>query len=205
MPHERAVYIVDDDNAVRHSLRWLLESVKLPCVAFAGAAEFFAALDAGPEAEPACAIVDVRMPGLSGLDLQERLNQRRSNIPIILVTGHGDVPMAVRAMKAGAFGFLTKPYQDQELLDLVHGAMAHEAQGREHNAYCANARDHAATLTQREVEVMNMVVEGFANKQIASALNVAEKTVETHRANIMRKMEAQSLAQLVRMSMAAAA
>lgn len=204
MPHEGTVYIIDDDSSVRQSLRFLLSSVKLHNETFASAAEFLAKLDAGLPEAGACVILDVRMPGMSGLELQEKLARRAAPMPVILVTGHGDVPMAVRAMKAGAYGFLTKPYQDQELLDLVNGALAHEATQRDAAAHRKLARERAARLTQREVEVMNLVVEGYANKQIAATLNVAEKTVESHRASIMRKMEADSLAQLVRMSIAAA-
>jgi FixJ family two-component response regulator len=205
MPHDRAVYIIDDDNAVRHSLRFLLESVKLPCVAYASADEFLAALEAGLEAPAACAIVDVRMPGISGLELQQRLILKRSAIPLILVTGHGDIPMAVNAMKSGAFGFLTKPYKDQELLDLVHAAMASESESRQRADFASRCRACVGQLTPREAEVMEFVVQGLGNKQIAATLNVAEKTVETHRANVMRKMDADSIAQLVRMSLAAAA
>lgn len=205
MPHDRAVYIIDDDNAVRRSLRFLLESVKLRCVAFPTAEEFLAALDVGLEAPAACAVVDVRMPGVSGLELQQRLILRRSAIPLILVTGHGDIPMAVRAMTAGAFGFLTKPYQEQELLDLINGAMAHESESRERTEYASRCRQNAGQLTPRESEVMALVVQGLGNKQIAATLNVAEKTVETHRASVMRKMDADSVAQLVKMSLAVAA
>ncbi len=203
MPHDGTVYIVDDDGAVRQSLRFLLASVKLRCEAFASATEFLAKLESGIPEAGACLVLDVRMPGMSGLELQERLARRGSSMPVILVTGHGDVPMAVRAMKAGAYGFLTKPYQDQELLDLINAALAHEATQRDAAEQRRLARERAARLTPREAEVMSLVVDGLANKQIATALNVAEKTVESHRASIMRKMEAGSLAQLVRMSIAA--
>lgn len=203
MPHDGTVYIVDDDSAVRQSLRFLLASVKLHCEAFPSANEFLARLESGIPEAGACLVLDVRMPGMSGLELQERLARRGTSMPVILVTGHGDVPMAVRAMKAGAYGFLTKPYQDQELLDLINAALAHEATQRDAAEQRRLARERAARLTPREAEVMALVVDGLANKQIATALNVAEKTVESHRASIMRKMEAGSLAQLVRMSIAA--
>ncbi|MFM9958848.1 MAG: response regulator transcription factor [Phycisphaerales bacterium] len=204
MPPEGTVYIVDDDSAVRQSVRFLLTSVRLQSETFASANEFLAKLEGGIPEAGACVVLDVRMPGMSGLELQEKLARRGSPMPVILVTGHGDVPMAVRAMKAGAYGFLTKPYQDQELLDLVNGALAHEASQRDAAEHRRLARERAGRLTQREVEVMALVVDGLANKQIAASLGVAEKTVESHRASIMRKMEADSLAQLVRMSIAAA-
>lgn len=205
MPHDGTAYIVDDDSAVRQSLRFLLGSVKLHCEAFASANEFLAKLESGIPEAGACVILDVRMPGMSGLELQERLARRGTSMPVILVTGHGDVPMAVRAMKAGAFGFLTKPYQEQELLDLINGAMAHESESRERTEYASRCRQNAGQLTPRESEVMALVVQGLGNKQIAATLNVAEKTVETHRANVMRKMDAESVAQLVKMSLAVAA
>ena len=205
MATDRLIAIVDDDPGVRQSLKFLLESVHMKCQTFASADDLLRWLGSPrPAGTPAtgCAIVDVRMPGMSGLELQERLAKSEPGLPMIIVTGHGDVPMAVRAMRAGAFGFLTKPYQDQELIDQVNAALMRESLTRQHAEFKAGVLRRRESLTPREAEVMTLVVDGLANKQIAAQLDVAEKTVETHRANVMRKMEAESLAHLVRMALA---
>ncbi len=190
------VYVVDDDEAVRDSLALLLESVELPCRTFASAAEFLETHD--PD-QHSCLVADIRMPGMSGLDLQEELNRRSSTIPILFITGHGDVPMAVDAMKSGALDFIQKPFRDQELLDRIHQALESDEKHREENRELSETRDRLERLTARETEVMHRVVQGQANKVIAMDLGVSQRTVEIHRARVMQKMGARSLAQLVRM------
>ncbi len=173
------VCIVDDDDAVRDSLAFLFKSVRLRSVSFNSAGALLAAL---PIAAPACAVVDVRMPGMSGLDVQRELNRRGAMIPILLITGHGDVPMAVQAMKDGAFEFLQKPFRDQELIDGINRALQKDAENRQVLERNAEVNRRIATLTPREREVMNMVVDGRANKVIAIDLGLSERTVEIHRA-----------------------
>jgi two-component system, LuxR family, response regulator FixJ len=184
------VCIVDDDDAVRDSLAFLFKSVRLRSLAFNSAGALLAAL---PIAAPACAVVDVRMPGMSGLELLEALQAKRVALPVIIMTGHGDVPMAVRAMKAGALDFLEKPFNDQALIEAVQralGACAPRPQGE--------IARHYATLTPREREVMALIVEGRANKVVGAELGMSVRTVEVHRARIMEKMGVRSLAELVR-------
>ena len=196
---EPVVFIVDDDRAARESLSWLIGSINLKVAAFASAAEFLAAY--APE-QPGCLITDVRMPGLSGLDLQAELKRRGLEIPVIVVTGHGDVPMAVRAMKAGAFDFVEKPFNDQVLIDLVQKAIERSftlAQGQAERRYVRARLDQ---LTPRERQVFDMIVAGESNKGIAQALGISEKTVEAHRAHIMDKMQARSLAELLKLAIA---
>ena len=190
------VYVVDDDEAVRDSLKLLLESVDLTCKTYASAAEFLADHDPG---QHSCLVADIRMPGMSGLDLQEELNRRSSTIPILFITGHGDVPMAVDAMKSGALDFIQKPFRDQDLLDRIHQALESDEERRESNREIAEIRSRVARLTGREDEVMQRVVQGQANKVIALDLGVSQRTVEIHRARVMQKMGARSLAELVRM------
>ena len=194
------VYIVDDDDAMRDSLRWLLESSGYRVAAFSTAERFLGAYKPGVAA---CVVLDVRMPGASGLELQQELNRRGETLPIIFITGHGDVPMAVNALKSGAFYFLEKPFKDEQLLAVIDQAAAAGTpefrQGAEHR--CAAAR--LATLTQREREVMDLVVQGLKNKQIADELNISVKTVEAHRARAMEKMDVGSVAELVRATMSA--
>jgi len=190
------VYIVDDDEAVRDSLKILLESVDLPCQTFASASDFLEKHD--PE-QHSCLVADIRMPGMSGLDLQEELNGRSSTIPILFITGHGDVPMAVDAMKSGALDFIQKPFRDQDLLDRIHQALESDEERREDNRELSETRNRIARLTARETEVMHRVVQGQANKVIALDLGVSQRTVEIHRARVMQKMGARSLAELVRM------
>ena len=195
------VYIVDDDHAVRDSLSFLMKSVGLRSSAHSSADEFMKAFD--PE-QPGCIVLDIRMPGISGLDLQEALNEQKSITPIIFITGHGDVPMAVEAMQGGAVDFLQKPFRDQELLDRIQSAMyADQALRRELEGRNALLKRYE-TLTPREKEILNHVVAGKANKVIAFDLGVSQRTVEIHRARVMEKMAARSLAHLVRMHIAMA-
>jgi two-component system, LuxR family, response regulator FixJ len=188
------VYLVDDDEAVRDSLGLLFGSVGLDCRIHASALEFLAAYD--PKRH-SCLVTDIRMPGLSGLELQQRLNEQRAEVPVIFITGHGDVPMAVNAMKSGATDFIQKPFRDQDLIDLIHKALAQDRERRERGQDEDVIRDRLALLTPRETEVMKRVVRGQANKVIALDLGVSQRTVELHRARVMRKLKARSLAELV--------
>ena len=194
--HPVTVYIVDDDEAVRSALRFLIRSVGLQAQVFASAPEFLAAYD---PRHPGCLLLDVRMPGMSGLELQQELNQRGAPIPVVFITGHGDVPMVVEAMQQGAFDFLQKPFRDQDLLDRVHRALARDADSRARLAGRAGILARLATLTPRETEVMRLVTRGKANKVVGAELGVSQRTVEIHRAHVMQKMRASSLAELVRM------
>ena len=191
------VYIVDDEPGVRNSLSSLVRSVGLEVRTFAGGAEFLASTR---EDAPECLVVDVRMPGISGLDLQNQLSQSSSPIPIIFITGHGDISMAVRVMKSGALDFLTKPFHDQDLLGAIYRAIRHNCAARQQQAEAAALRARSASLTPREAEVMEGVVEGLLNKQIAFQLGTSEKTVKVHRSRVMHKMRARSLPDLVRMA-----
>jgi two-component system response regulator FixJ len=190
------VYIVDDDEAVRGSLRMLMRSVGLQAQALGSAREF---LDTYDRRQSGCLVLDVRMPQMSGLELQQQLNQRGATIPVIFISGHGDVPMAVEAMQHGAFDFLQKPFRDQELLDRVQRALALDAQSRATSAADAQIRDRLKSLTPREQQVMRLVTLGKANKVVGAELGVSQRTVEIHRAHVMEKMQARSLAELVRM------
>ena len=192
------VFVVDDDAAVRDALRFLLRSVGLAVDAFASAIEF---LDAYRDDQPGCLVLDIRMPGMTGLELQEKLIERRSILPIIFITGHGDVPMAVEAMQAGAHGFIQKPFREQDLLDSINEALQKDAANRVALGELAAIRVRLASLTPREREVMDLVVHGKANKVIAGDLDLSQRTVEIHRARVMEKMEASSLAHLVRMAL----
>ncbi|TCO80849.1 LuxR family two component transcriptional regulator [Plasticicumulans lactativorans] len=193
------VHVVDDDPALRDSLKWLLESVGLTAHVHANAQEFLAGWqDPGV---PACLLLDVRMPGMGGLQAQSRLPSFGVAIPVIIITGHGDVPMAVSAMKAGAVDFIEKPFNDQLLLDCVHNALARDRARREALDHAHVLAERYASLTPREREVMALVVRGEPNKDIAEALAVSRKTVEVHRAKVMDKMQAESLSDLIRMAM----
>lgn len=197
-PPTPVVFIVDDDDAVRTALRLLMRSAGLQARGFASADEFLAGYDTQ---QPGCLVLDVRMPGMSGLELQQELNKRGATIPVIFITGHGDVPMAVEAMQHGAADFLQKPFGDQDLLDRVRKALASDAAARASMAVLAVTRQRLASLTPREVEVMRLVTRGKANKVIGAELGVSQRTVEIHRAHVMEKMQARSLAELVRMVM----
>jgi len=197
---EPVVYVVDDDEAMRSSLKWLIESVGLRVETFGSADEFLSCYYPG---RAGCLLLDVRMPGMSGLDLQEYLTNRHIQLPVIIITGHGDVPLAVRAMKSGARDFIEKPFNDEALLDAIRHALALAAEQRSVQARQAEIATRLALLTPREHEVMEMVADGRSNKEIANTLGVSAKTVEAHRARVMEKMEARSLAELVRMVLAA--
>ena len=190
------VHIVDDDDAVRSALRLLIRSVGLQAQAHASAQEFLGSYDTRTHG---CLVLDVRMPDMSGLQLQQELNRRGATIPVVFITGHGDVQMAVAAMQQGAFDFLQKPFRDQELLERVQRALARDAQSRAGMAAHAQIRARLETLTPRETEVMQLVTRGMANKVIGAELGVSQRTVEIHRAHVMEKMRANSLAELVRM------
>jgi FixJ family two-component response regulator len=194
MEAEPMVFIVDDDASVRKSLERLVRSVGLRGETFASAPEF---LKREPTDGPSCLVLDVRMPGVSGLALQETLAAAGHHIPIIFITGHGDITMSVRAMKAGAVDFLAKPFNDQDLLDAIQEAITRDVQARKERAAIQDIQRRLALLTAREHDVMALVVAGLLNKQIAAALGTSEKTVKVHRARVMQKMQASSVAQLV--------
>jgi FixJ family two-component response regulator len=198
--NSRLVYVVDDDEALRDSLRWLLESSGYRTAAYATAERFLTAYKPGLAS---CLVLDVRMPGVTGLQLQQELNRRGETLPIIFITGHGDVPMAVNAVKSGAFHFLEKPFKDAQLLALIDEAAAlGTATMPEHvPGRCAAAR--LSTLTQREREVMDLVIHGLKNRQIADQLGISVKTVEAHRARAMGKMDVGSVAELVQATLSA--
>ncbi|UCH78920.1 MAG: response regulator transcription factor [Candidatus Coatesbacteria bacterium] len=194
---KNTVFVVDDDPSVRGGLNRLFKSVGLAVETFASAAEF---LERGRGEGPACLVLDVRMPELSGLDLQAELARADVAIPIVFITGHGSVPMSVRAMKAGAADFLEKPVDEQELLDAVNRALARDRRARREQAELADLRRRLASLTSREREVLSYVAAGRLNKQIAAELGTSEKTVKVHRARVMEKMEVASVAELARLA-----
>jgi len=196
-PTERqpTVFIVDDDPSVRDSLQFLLESVGLKVKTFASAQDFLDGAD--PEA-PGCLLLDVRMPGMSGLDLQEQLGKAGIFLPIVFITGHGTVPMSVRAMKAGAVDFLQKPFEQQDLLNAIHQAIEQDRQARLKRDELREIHKRINFLTPREYEVFTLLVSGMLNKQVASRLGTTERTIKAHRSRIMEKMQAESLADLVR-------
>jgi two-component system, LuxR family, response regulator FixJ len=190
------IYIVDDDDGMRRALSTLVTTVGYSVVAFARPSEFLTKYD--PE-QRGCVVLDVRMPEMSGLEVQQQLNKSGAMIPVILITGHGDIPMAVQAMKDGAFDFLQKPFRDQELLDRINSALKSDAENRASVEKHADVKRREESLTPREREVMALVVDGHANKVIAIDLGLSERTVEIHRANVMEKMGARSVAHLVKM------
>ena len=194
---EQVVLVIDDDPSMRTAIRELIEAVGLTCETFGSGKEF---LETTLPDVPRCLILDVRLPGLSGLNLQRELAERNIQIPIIFVTGHGDIPMTVQAMKAGAVEFLTKPFRDQDLLDAIEQATERDRLARNQRMEMGALEQRAETLTPREREVMRLVVAGLLNKQIAVELDISEKTVNVHRSQVMQKMQAESLAELVRMA-----
>jgi FixJ family two-component response regulator len=198
MPETQAiVFVVDDDASVREALDRLIRSAGLRVEAFASAEEFLNR----PRADvPSCLVLDVRLPDLSGIDLQRRMVESNNEIPIVFITGHGDIPTTVRAMKAGAVEFLTKPLVEGDVLESIRQAIARDRTARDHHAEAAELRTRYASLTPREKEVMEWVVSGRLNKQIAGELGISEETVKVHRGHVMRKIGADSLADLVRMS-----
>jgi RNA polymerase sigma factor (sigma-70 family) len=192
------VFVIDDDDAVRAAVRLLLKSVGLPVTVFSSAQEFLPKYH--PD-QPGCLVVDVRMPGMSGLELQQQLNLRGATIPVIFITGHGDIPMAVEAIQHGAFDFLPKPFRDQDLIDRVQRALEKDAGSRREHARSDVIRQRLDSLTPREREVLDLMVTGKPNKIMAADLGVSQRTIEIHRSRVMEKMQADSVAQLVRMTM----
>jgi FixJ family two-component response regulator len=198
MVEERAVvFVIDDDPSMRLALEDLVSTVGLEVRAFAAPQEF---LQSKPPDAPGCLVLDVRLPGMSGLTFQNELAKEGLALPVIFITGHGDIPMSVRAMKAGAVEFLTKPFHDQDLLDAIHAAIERDRNRRRQAVHLAELRKHFATLSERERQIMTLVVIGRANKQIAAELTLSEMTVKVHRGQVMRKMRARSLPDLVRMA-----
>jgi two-component system, LuxR family, response regulator FixJ len=191
-----SIFVVDDDSAVRDSLKLLLRSVGQAVETYGSGQEF---LDGYNDDRAGCLVLDIRMPGMSGLELQQKLNERHSILPIIFITGHGDVPMAVEAMQAGAVDFIQKPFRDQDLIDRINQALEKDNNNRAALGERNDIRRRLETLTPREREVLDLVVHGKANKVIAGDLKLSQRTVEIHRARVMEKMQASSLAHLVRM------
>lgn len=194
---EQIVYVVDDDVDVREGVSALLQSVGLKVVALSSTVEF---LTHKRSEEPSCLILDVRLPGLSGLDFQAELAKAQNEIPIIFITGHGDIPMSVKAMKAGAIEFLTKPFREQDILDAVRVALERDRARHELQIQTQSLRSRYDALSDREQQVMRLVCAGLMNKQVAAEIGVSEVTVKVHRHNLMKKLDARSLAELVRMA-----
>ncbi|KAA6183801.1 response regulator transcription factor [Thiohalocapsa marina] len=199
MNEEPTVFIVDDDNEVRESIALLMDSVGLPSASFDSA---WAYLNCFDPMRPGCLVLDVRMRQMSGLELQERLAEEPIHPPIIIITGHGDVPMAVRAVKNGAVDFIEKPFNDQTLLDAVQRAIDIDAERRGHAAELANIQERLERLTKREREVLEQIIDGKRNKVIAADLGISQSTVEAHRAKVMEKLQARSLSELMRLMLA---
>ena len=191
------VFVIEDDPSMRRAVEDLVRSVRLQVRAFASPQEF---MESNQRDVPGCLVLDVRLPGMSGLAFQKELVKEGVTLPVIFITGHGDIPMSVRAMKAGAIEFLTKPFHHQELLDAIHAAIERDRATRRETVVITDLRNRYATLTERERHIMTLVVMGRANKQIAAELNLSEITVKVHRGQVMRKMQAGSLPALVRMA-----
>lgn len=189
------VYIVDDDEPIRDSISMLLDTLDIPNEVFADASSFLTAVD---DSSSGIAVLDIRMPGMSGLELQDKLIAQGTKLPIVFITGHGDVPMAVEAMKKGAIDFIRKPFRDQELLDSISDALNSEEKTRQHEADISQISERENTLTPREQEVFGRIAQGQANKVVAIELEISERTVEIHRSQVMKKMNVRSLAALVR-------
>jgi FixJ family two-component response regulator len=194
---KQLVFVIDDDADVREGLEALLQSVSLPCEVFSSTREF---LNRKPSHTVSCLVLDVRLPGPSGLDFQTELAKAQIDIPIIFITGHGDIPMTVRAMKAGAVEFLTKPVREQDLLDAIRVALDRDRIRREKNERLSELRTRFGTLSERERTVLSLVTSGMLNKQMAGKMNLSEVTVKVHRHNLMRKLAARSLPDLVKMA-----
>jgi RNA polymerase sigma factor (sigma-70 family) len=190
------VFVVDDDEEVRSALKLLFESVGLPVICYPSAVDYLAQFDGS---RPGCLVVDIRMPGMSGLDMQEKLAQYPIHPPVIIITGHGDVPMTVRAVQAGAVNFIEKPFRDQILLDSVHRAIEIDAERRGEASRLSEIRERLDQLTPREKEVLDLVISGMRNKNISQQLGITLSTVEAHRSRVMEKMQADSLSHLMRM------
>lgn len=195
MPEEQIVFVVDDDEGIREGLSVLLETVDLPHRLFSSAMEF---LESYELSQPGCLVLDIRMPRMSGLDLQLKLADMGSSLPIIFITGHGDIPMAVEAMRRGALDFIRKPFREQDLLDSINEALEYDEGTREKLDCHKTLQDQIATLSEREHEIFDRVATGQMNKVIASELGISERTVEVHRAQVMKKLKARTLAQVVR-------
>ena len=196
---QSVVYMVDDDKAMRDSVCMLLDSVGIACKLFSSANDFLTSCDATHEG---CLLLDVRMPGMSGMELLELLKPKGILLPVILITGHGDVPMAVRALKLGAFDFIQKPFNGQELLDRVNAAFKQDRENRRHLQEIEERRAHLAVLTPREVEVVDLIVAGNSSKAIAMKLGISPKTVDIHRASILKKLNVHSVAEIVQLRLA---
>jgi two-component system response regulator FixJ len=201
MPGEILVHVVDDDEAVRESLAFLLGSADMPNRTYASAEHFLAVL---PDLKSGCVVTDVRMPGMSGLDLLNHLNETKSSLPVIVITGHGDVPLAVEAMKLGAVDFIEKPFDDEVLVASIRTALARVETGGQRQSERADATERIERLSSREHDVLRGLVAGKPNKTIAFDLGISPRTVEVYRANVMTKMQASSLSELVRLSLLAA-
>lgn len=196
MSTDAVIHVVDDDKAMCESMRWLIESVGFNVRTYPGAKQF---LESYQDEHTGCLLLDVRMPEMSGLELQEQLNKHHIHLPIIFVTGHGDVPMAVRAMKSGALEFLNKPFNDQELLDSINRAIEIDQERRKNQVQHNQITERLEKLTTRERQVLKLLIQGKLNKMVAAELDLSIKTIELHRSNIMRKLKSRSLAQIISM------